>query len=319
MFFQLFGVKSYATRITSGTPVVQVRASRWNSGGVLAGMYHVLTVMGVSAMCVLAVMFVKPDFADKLISLSPFVAKATDEQNAELAKLAALVEAPAATEATAAAKPAEQEAKTEEPKRSLGNESQQRWVTHWLAKRYRVANDAANMLVSAAYTTAVETKLDPLLILAVIAVESRFNPFAESPMGAQGLMQVMSKVHKEKFDDHGGVRAALNPVANIKVGSQILKEYVDRSGSIEGGLKSYVGAALHDTDYGYGAKVMGEYHRLKQVASGKKVPTTATMTASVTPKKSRASAKAEQQAEAKPLEPAPQPKLASSEERSAQL
>jgi len=155
----------------------------------------------------------------------------------------------------------------------LGNQPQQKRVTEWLAKRYRVANDAANMLVSAAYLSALETKLDPLLILSVMAVESRFNPFAESPVGAQGLMQVMSKVHKEKFEDHGGVKAALNPVANIKVGSQILKEYVRRGGSVEAGLKSYVGAALHETDGGYGAKVLSEYRKLKEVASGKRVPT----------------------------------------------
>src|SRR5450830_1072000 len=84
--------------------------------------------------------------------------------------------------------------------------------------------DDTDMLVSAAYLTAREIKLDPLLILAVMAIESRFNPFAESPMGAQGLMQVMSKVHHDKFQELGGVKAALNPVANIKVGSLILKE-----------------------------------------------------------------------------------------------
>jgi hypothetical protein len=115
-------------------------------------------------------------------------------------------------------------------------------VTEWLSRRYRVAGDAANMLVSTAYSTAHEIKLDPLLILAVMAIESGLNPFAESPMGAQGLMQVMSKVHSDKFEEVGGTKAALNPVANIRVGSQILKDYVTRTGSVEGGLKTYVGA-----------------------------------------------------------------------------
>ena len=173
----------------------------------------------------------------------------------------------------------------------------------------------ANMLVSAAYLTAVETKLDPLLILAVIAVESRFNPFAESPMGAQGLMQVMSKVHKDKFDDHGGVKAALNPVANIKVGSQILKDYVRRGGSVEAGLKGYVGAAALDSDSGYGAKVLAEYHRLKEVANGKKVPTSSTMTAGAAQRKARAA----QQAEGKDAGEGPQETLATTEEKPTQL
>jgi soluble lytic murein transglycosylase-like protein len=150
---------------------------------------------------------------------------------------------------------------------------QQRWVTNWLSKRYHVAADAANLLVSASYATAKETKLDPLLILAVMSIESGLNPFAESAMGAQGLMQVMSKVHHDKFDDMGGVKAALNPVANIKVGALILKDYVTRGGSVEAGLKLYVGAAANDNDAGYGSKVLAEYHRLKDVSTGKNVPT----------------------------------------------
>ncbi|MES2830962.1 MAG: lytic transglycosylase domain-containing protein [Pseudomonadota bacterium] len=160
---------------------------------------------------------------------------------------------------------------------------QQALVTNWLAKKYRVAGDATDMLVSAAYTTARETKLDPLLILSVMAIESGLNPFAESPVGAQGLMQVMSKIHHEKFQPMGGVKAALNPVANIRVGSLILKDYVNRGGSVEAGLKLYVGAAAFDTDFGYGAKVLAEYQRLKHVATGKTVPTTIAYVAKAKP------------------------------------
>ncbi|MET0963047.1 MAG: lytic transglycosylase domain-containing protein, partial [Noviherbaspirillum sp.] len=163
---------------------------------------------------------------------------------------------------------------------------EQKFVTNWLAKRYRVAGDATNMLVSATYRTAKEVKIDPLLVLAVMAIESGFNPFAESPVGAQGLMQVMSKVHHDKFQQLGGVKAALNPVANIKVGATILKEYVSRGGSVESGLKMYVGAAAFENDAGYGYKVLAEYKRLKDVASGKLVPVTGTTTvAAKTPPK----------------------------------
>lgn len=149
---------------------------------------------------------------------------------------------------------------------------QQQSVTNWLAKRYRVGDDAAHTFVSAAYTTAKDLKLDPLLILSVMAIESGLNPFAESPAGAQGLMQVMSKIHRDKFEEFGGLKVALDPVANIRVGAQILKEYVKRGGSVEAGLKMYVGAALAENDGGYGNKVLAEYKRLKDVSNGKSVP-----------------------------------------------
>lgn len=157
--------------------------------------------------------------------------------------------------------------------------TQQQIVANWLAKRYRVGNDAAHSFVTAAYLTAKDFKLDPLLILSVMAIESGLNPFAESPVGAQGLMQVMSKIHQDKFDQFGGLEAALDPVANIRVGTQILKEYVTRGGSVEAGLKMYVGAALAETDGGYGSKVLAEYRRLKDVSSGKSVPVVTTAAA----------------------------------------
>jgi hypothetical protein len=53
----------------------------------------------------------------------------------------------------------------------------------------------------------------------------------------------------------------------------ILKDYVNRGGSVEAGLKTYVGAAAFDSDAGYGSRVMAEYRKLKQVAGGKSVPT----------------------------------------------
>lgn len=227
--------------------------------GFITTAHHTLMVLGILAIAALGLMFVKPEITDQIKELSPFAQ--VEEEEEEVPPLATLTEASAqaAGQETAAAK------------NSPATNSQQ-WVTKWLAKRYRVATDATDMLVSAAYLTAKEIKLDPLLILSVMAIESGFNPFAESPLGAQGLMQVMSKVHRDKFEDLGGVKAALNPVANIKVGSLILKDYVRRGGSIEAGLKLYVGAGAFTTDAGYGSRVMAEYRRLKEVSMGKKVP-----------------------------------------------
>lgn len=253
--------------------------------GFITTAHHMLLLLGIIAIGALALMFVKPEVADQLLALSPF-AETQAEKAAETTSppLATLMDTPASSITQDAALNHAQAAINTDAGQIAGDARQQQRVTAWLSKRYRVASDATNMLVSAAYLTAAEIKLDPLLILSVMAIESRFNPFAESPVGAQGLMQVMSKVHRDKFEELGGVKAALNPVANIRVGSLILKDYVTRGGSVEAGLKLYVGAGASDTDYGYGAKVLAEYQRLKEVSMGKKVPIYSTSVRSATPK-----------------------------------
>lgn len=149
---------------------------------------------------------------------------------------------------------------------------QQAAVAYWLSKKYRVAPEPLSALVAEAYEIGKRTQLDPTLLLAVMAVESGFNPFAQSPVGAQGLMQVMTRVHSDKYESFGGKFAAFDPVTNLRVGAKVLQECIDRAGSLEGGLRFYVGAANLDDDSGYGAKVLAEHARLQQVASGRAVP-----------------------------------------------
>lgn len=142
-------------------------------------------------------------------------------------------------------------------------------VVQYLSRRYRVAESALRPVVAAAYESGRELGLDPLLILAVTAIESSLNPFAESVMGAQGLMQVMTRVHAERFEPHGGEHAALDPIANIKVGSAILSELIRRGGSVERGLQLYVGAGNLPHDGGYAARVLAEHGRLRLAATGR--------------------------------------------------
>jgi len=242
-------------------------------------------VLGIFAIGALGIMFVKPEFADRLLALSPFADAQEKQAAADTEPMPAnLMDMPVNSATQTIAVTNTHAALNADHAGSPDHSHQQKWVTAWLSKRYRVASDATNMLVSAAYMTAKELKIDPLLILSVMAIESRFNPFAESPVGAQGLMQVMSKVHRDKFEELGGVKAALNPVANIKVGSLILKDYVTRGGSVEAGLKLYVGAGALENDAGYGAKVLAEYQRLKEVAMGKKVPIYSTSASSAKPR-----------------------------------
>jgi hypothetical protein len=133
-------------------------------------------------------------------------------------------------------------------------------------------------LVQEAWTVGALVDLDPTLILSVMAVESSFNPFAQSPVGAQGLMQVMTKLHDDKYEAFGGSHAAFDPVTNLRVGVQVLKESIRRTGSLEAGLRSYVGAANSGEDGGYAAKVLAQQGILRLVASGGKVQTTAAVT-----------------------------------------
>jgi len=151
--------------------------------------------------------------------------------------------------------------------------SQQAAVASWLSKKYSVAQEPVGTLVAEAFEIGHKVKLDPTLILAIMAIESGFNPFAQSPVGAQGLMQVMTQVHHDKYARIGGRLAAFDPVSNLRVGVKVLQECISRAGSIEGGLKYYVGAANLEDDGGYASKVMAEHARLLAVVGGKRPST----------------------------------------------
>ena len=152
---------------------------------------------------------------------------------------------------------------------------QQAAVAVWLSRRYRVAPEPVSRLVKEAWTVGAKANLDPTLILAIMAIESSFNPFAQSPVGAQGLMQVMTRVHDDKYEAFGGNHAAFDPVTNLRVGVQVLKECITRAGGIEAGLRYYVGAANLADDGGYAGKVLAEQEHLRQVVGGKTVSVTA--------------------------------------------
>jgi len=154
---------------------------------------------------------------------------------------------------------------------------QQAAVALWISRRYRVAPEPISRLVKEAWQVGQRADIDPTLILAIMAIESSFNPFAQSTVGAQGLMQVMTKVHDDKYVAFGGNHAAFDPVTNLRVGVQVLKECIARAGSLEAGLRYYVGAANLPDDGGYAAKVLAEQAHLRGVASGKAVAPTATL------------------------------------------
>lgn len=140
----------------------------------------------------------------------------------------------------------------------------QKAAARLLARNYRIAEEVAQDYVLAAFEAGNIVGLDPGLLLAVMAIESRFNPIAQSDMGAKGLMQVIPRFHEDKLNGHGGAEAVLVPWVNILVGAQILREYIGRAGSLEAGLQWYNGAP-NDRSRQYAEKILSEKAHLDRV------------------------------------------------------
>ena len=223
------------------------------ANGFLAIINNSLALLGLAVAFMAITLFARPDLRDA--GESQLRSWLTARQMAELGVPVELAASDRATATNPKNLPKEQAA-----------------VAFWLSKKYRVAPEPIAALVSEAYDLGKVNRLDPTLILAIMAIESSFNPFAQSAVGAQGLMQVMTTVHTDKYENFGGQNAAFDPVSNLRVGVRVLKECIERAGSIEGGLRYYVGAANLPTDGGYAAKVLAEHQRLRMAAGLRAVP-----------------------------------------------
>ena len=144
----------------------------------------------------------------------------------------------------------------------MGSIQNQRAVADFFEKKYSLDRAKIEEYVSNTILIAKEVNIDPVLLLAVISVESNFNPNTKSHAGAEGLMQVMTPVHKDKYALFGGTSEASKPEVNIRVGAYILKYLIATAGSLRNGLKYYVGAVNAEDDGGYADKVMAERNRL---------------------------------------------------------
>ncbi len=142
----------------------------------------------------------------------------------------------------------------------------------FLARYYRRSRARVGVYVRHAFEAGEQIGVDPLLVSAIMSIESSLNPRAHSHKGAKGLMQVLVAVHPEKFEPFGGVENAYEPRVSVMVGTRILSDMLERTGSVEGALKHYVGAANLRSDGGYGAKVIRMRDRIWHAAMGRKVP-----------------------------------------------
>jgi soluble lytic murein transglycosylase-like protein len=150
--------------------------------------------------------------------------------------------------------------------KDLHAEKKYQRLGEYVARRYRVSSAVATEIVAKAHVVGRRLDLDPMLILAVISVESRFNPIAESNMGAKGLMQVIPRLHADKFLAVGGPNAVFELEPNITVGARILKDYLRYTGDLLDALQMYVGASTQEDASEYSEKVTRERERLNQIA-----------------------------------------------------
>ncbi len=267
---------SIATRIAAVAP-------RWRSiaSEVLAWTHNTLMMVGFFVVAAGLYLYAQPR---ALTTLEHGVSQWEAARKAALDELRALGQPQAAEAATPPAPAGAGPALTHA----------QLAVADWLSRRYNIAPLAMRQLVSSAWQVGRQEHLEPTLILAVMAVESSFNPYAQSAVGATGLMQVMAKIHSDKFAPYGGTDASIDPDANVRVGALVLKDAIARGGSLKAGLRMYVGASSSATEGGYATKVLSEQARLLSVAAGGHVPLNTPMTAaapsSASPRQSRQSA-----------------------------
>lgn len=119
--------------------------------------------------------------------------------------------ATAAQPARVARSSAEAQAQPAVQRRSRANGAGNRWRT------------AAGQYADVVARAAEKHDLDPALLAAVAHVESRFNPRAVSPKGAQGILQLMPATAK-RF----GVKDSFDVSQNVDAGARYLSWLLDR-------------------------------------------------------------------------------------------
>lgn len=153
-----------------------------------------------------------------------------------------------------------------------GLDSDQVAVARWLSRRYKIASEPLAALISEADTLGTNSQLPPNLILAIMAVESGFNPYAMGTKGAMGLMQIVPAQFKSSLSSFGGKLATYDPLTNMRLGTRQLQSMVQESGSLETGIQRYGEQSGQPDSQTYLQRVVSEYLQMEKVARHDPVP-----------------------------------------------
>lgn len=143
-------------------------------------------------------------------------------------------------------------------------------VTRWLSSKYKVSPEPLAALVSEAWALGERSQIAPTLILAVMAIESRFNPFASGSQGGLGLMQIEPEAHTSALSPFGGRLAAFDPLTNLRLGTRLLQGLIQDANTLEDALRLYALASGQGHNDQYVDRVLAEQKLLDNISKGPK-------------------------------------------------
>lgn len=144
-------------------------------------------------------------------------------------------------------------------------------VTKWLSRKYKISPEPMGALVTEAWNIGERSQIAPTLILSIMAVESRFNPFASGSQGAMGLMQIEPEAHTDALSTLGGRLAAFDPLTNLRVGTRFLQSMVLQTNTLEEALRLYGSASGQTNQDLYARRVLAEHQRLETISQAANV------------------------------------------------
>jgi len=149
---------------------------------------------------------------------------------------------------------------------TLALTEEQQAITLWLSRRYKLSPEPLGGLVSEAWALGDRIQVSPTLLLAVMAIESRFNPFASGPQGGMGLMQIEPQAQQSALLPFGGHLAAFDPLTNLRVGARHLQTLIEKSASVESALNLYATASGQPNGAEYATRVLAKQQQLETMS-----------------------------------------------------